>query len=60
MTKYPIVLVHGLALRQSKAIKAFGKIEKVLRDGGYTVFVADIDAFGTIETNAEQLREFIS
>ena len=60
MTKYPIVLVHGLALRQSKAIKAFGKIEKVLRDGGYTVFVADIDAFGAIETNAEQLREFIS
>ena len=59
MTRYPIILVHGLALRQSKAIRAFGKIENVLREGGYTVFVADIDAFGSIENNAQQLKDFV-
>ena len=59
MTKYPIILVHGLAIKQSKVIKAFGKIERVLQNNGYTVFVADIDAFGTIENNAEQLKAFV-
>ena len=59
MTKYPIILVHGLALRQSKALRAFGRIETVLKNNGVAVFVADIDAFGTIENNAEQLREFV-
>lgn len=60
MTKYPIILVHGLAIKESKVMRAFGRIEKVLRDGGYTVYVADIDAFGSIETNAEQLKSFVS
>ena len=56
--KYPIILVHGIAIKQTKAIKAFGRIEHVLRDAGHTVFVADTDAFGTIENNAEQLKKF--
>lgn len=60
MTKYPIVLVHGIAIKQSKVIRAFGKIENVLRDAGYTVYVADIDAFGTIENNAAQLCDYIN
>ncbi len=60
MTKYPIILVHGLAVRHSKRINAFGKIEKILDDAGYIVYVADIDGFGSIETNAEQLKQYIN
>ncbi len=60
LTKYPIVLVHGLAAKQTKRIKAFGKIEKVLDDAGYIVYVADIDAVGSIENNAAQLKNYIN
>ena len=59
MTKYPIILVHGIAIRESKLIKAFGKIEENLTESGYEVYTAGIDAFGTIENNAEQLKEII-
>ena len=30
MTKYPIILVHGLAIKESRVMRAFGKIEQVL------------------------------
>ena len=59
MTKYPIILVHGIALREMKYFKAFGKIEKTLVDAGCTAHTAKIDAFGSIESNAAQLREII-
>lgn len=57
--KYPVILVHGLMLRHSKRFRAFGRIEKVLDDAGHNVYVATHDGFGSIETNAEQLKEFI-
>ena len=60
MTRYPIILVHGIAIRESKLIKAFGKIEGKLKDAEYSVFTANTDAFGTIENNAEQLKEYIT
>ena len=59
MTKYPIILVHGIALRETKYFKAFGKIEETLRDAGYSAYTAGIDAFGSIENNAEQLKHII-
>ena len=59
MTKYPIVLVHGICLRESRVFHAFGKIEKVLVAEGCKAYTAGIDAFGSIETNAEQLKEFV-
>lgn len=59
MTKYPIILVHGIALREFKFLKAFGKIESTLSDAGYEVYTADTDAFGSIENNAEQLKKTI-
>ena len=59
-TKYPIVLVHGIALKDFKMFKAFGRIERMLRADGYTVSTADTDSFGKIETNAEQLRDYIN
>lgn len=58
-TKYPILLVHGVALKDIRFFKAFGKIEKVLTDNGYTVATSRTDGFGSIENNAAQLKEQI-
>lgn len=58
-TKYPIVLVHGVALKEKKHFKAFGKIKETLRSRGYEVYIADTDGFGTIENNGAQLRDYI-
>ena len=58
-TKYPIVLAHGIMLRDIKFFKAFGRIEKVLLSDGHTVYTANTDGVGTIENNAAQLAEFI-
>ena len=59
MTKYPIILVHGIAIREMKLIKAFGKIERKLKEAGYDAYTANTDAFGSIENNAKQLKEII-
>jgi triacylglycerol lipase len=58
-TKYPIILVHGIMLKDLGAIRAFGKIESVLQQEGHAVFTADHDGLGSIENNAEQLKEYI-
>lgn len=57
--KYPIILVHGLMVRHFKRFRAFGRIEHVLDCEGHDVHVATHDGFGCIETNAEQLRDYI-
>lgn len=58
--RYPIILVHGIAMKNLRTVKAFGRIEKMLKKAGYDVFSADIDGLGVIETNAEQLKAYIS
>lgn len=58
-TLYPIVLVHGIAIKDFKKIKAFGRIERVLKEAGYCVYTAKTDGFGTIEHNAQKLKEEI-
>lgn len=58
-TKYPIVLAHGVVLKDVGRFKAFGKIEDVLKKQGYAVFNADHDGLGSIENNAAQLKRFI-
>ena len=57
--KYPIILVHGIIVKDFKIFKAFGKIEKSLKDAGYYVETSATDGFGTIENNAEQLKKQI-
>lgn len=57
--KYPIILAHGIVLKDIKFFKAFGRIEKILRNQGHCVYTAKTDGFGTIENNALQLKEFI-
>ena len=58
-TKYPIVLVHGIAAKKLRILNAFGKIGNKLEEAGNAVFSADTDGFGRIENNAEQLRDYI-
>ena len=58
-TKYPIVLVHGIALKEFKFVKSFGRIGKTLREAGYTVYSGNTDGFGSIENNAAQLKAHI-
>jgi len=58
-TKYPIVLVHGVALKNWQVVKAFGRIGKTLQKEGYIVFSANTDGFGSIENNAKQLKSEI-
>ncbi len=55
-TKYPILLVHGIVLRESKIFHAFGKIGKKLKLQGYCIHIGKHDGFGTIENNAKQLQ----
>lgn len=58
-TTYPIVLVHGLSMKSLPFLRAFGRIDRILRIQGYTVYVSRIDGFGSIETNAQQLKDEI-
>ncbi len=56
-TKYPIVLVHGIMLKDIGFFRAFGRIEQVLKADGNQVFSSRIDGFGTTKTNAMQLKQ---
>ncbi len=58
-TRYPILLVHGLGIKDTFFLKSWGRIDRILRIQGYTVYKSRIDAFGSVATNAEQLREEI-
>ena len=58
-TKYPIVLVHGIALKDFRFLKSFGQIDRILRIQGYKVYKAQIDGFGSVINNANQLKEEI-
>ena len=55
-TKYPILLVHGVAIMEFRVFRAFGGIGKRLKRAGYTVYTSDTDGFGTVENNAAQLK----
>jgi triacylglycerol lipase len=55
--KYPVVLVHGIALRDPGFLfNTWGKIPHVLRENGVEVYFGETDALGTIETNAGLLK----
>lgn len=56
-TKYPLLLVHGLAMKETFFLHSFGRIDRILRIQGYDVHVSHIDSFGTIESNAAQLKD---
>ena len=58
-TKYPIVLVHGVMLKDVYGMKAFGKIESEMEKHGYDVRTSDQDAMGTVAHNAAQLHRYL-
>ena len=58
-SNFPIILVYGIFVKEMKYFKAFGGIEKVLKNAGYDVYTARTDSFGTVENNALQLKEQI-
>lgn len=58
-TKYPIILVHGIMVKDLKHFKAFGRIEKTLIENGFTVYTSLTDGFGSISSNANQLKKQI-
>lgn len=59
-TQYPLVLVHGLSMKDVLFLRSFGGIERMLRAQGRQVLISRVDAFGSIETNAAQLKEEIN
>ena len=60
MTKYPVVLVHGMLVKDFKLYKSFRKIRKHLKENNIKVYVTNQDGVGSIENNAYQLKEEIN
>lgn len=59
-TKYPIVLVHGMMIKDFPFFPAFRFITDFLRAQGFTVYVTNQDGVGTIADNAAQLKDEIT
>jgi len=57
--KYPVVLVHGMMVKDLSLWPAFRGIVDVLRQQGIRVYVTNQDGLGSIENNALQLKEEI-
>jgi len=55
--KYPVILVHGIAMRDREAASApWGRIPHILKENGVEIYFGNTDAWGTIESNAEMLK----
>jgi triacylglycerol lipase len=59
--KYPVLLIHGAGFRDKifGFINYWGRIPKYLEKHGIKIFYGGTDAWGTIEKNAEKLKEKI-
>ena len=58
-TKYPIVLVHGIFVKDVLFFKAFGKIDKKLKEEGFSVYKSKVGGMQKIEDNALILKNEI-
>lgn len=57
VTRYPVILVHGIGYRDDiKIYRYWGNIPAYLQKHGVQVFLAGQNAFNTHEKNAEQLK----
>lgn len=56
MTKYPLVLIHGVGFRDFKYINYWGRIPKELIRHGATIYYGNQEAWGTIEYNALDIK----
>jgi len=58
--KYPVILVHGIALYdRTNFLEIWGRIPKILEDRGIQVFFGNTEAWGDYESNALVLKETI-
>lgn len=61
LLKYPILLVHGLGMRDDgRWLKYWAGIPNFLEARGVRVFLAGQDAFGSVVGNAEQIKKRIA
>lgn len=58
-TQYPILLVHGVGFRDFAHFNYWGRIPKALEAQGAQVFYGNQDSWGTIEHNAQKLKQRI-
>jgi triacylglycerol lipase len=56
---YPVILVHGMMVKDLSVWPAFRGIVDILRQQGISVYVTNQDGLGTVENNARQLKEEI-
>ena len=56
-TRYPLLLVHGVGVRDGKRSRIWGRIPEALRRQGAQVYFGEHDAWGTPLSNAVQLLE---
>ncbi|MBO4989223.1 MAG: alpha/beta hydrolase [Clostridia bacterium] len=59
MTKYPVVLIHGMMLKDFRFYRAFGNVCGQLREMGVKAYVLNHDGVGTIAHNAAQIKRAI-
>lgn len=60
-TKYPVLLLHGLAYRDDMfCVASWGRIPARLAAAGCSVFLGELEAWASIEANAAQLCERVA
>ena len=59
-TRYPILLVHGIAYRDDMALPSWGNVPAFLRRGGSAVYLADTEAWASYTSNGEIIRDRIA
>jgi triacylglycerol lipase len=58
--KYPVLLVHGCGFRdKTLGINYWGRIPKLMKKNGVKVYYGGTDAWGSIESNAQKIKEQI-
>ena len=58
-TRYPLVLVHGIAFRDFRYFNYWGRIPRELIRNGATIYYGNQEALGRTEYNAEDIRRCI-
>ncbi|HEY9061010.1 MAG TPA: triacylglycerol lipase [Pseudobacteroides sp.] len=58
-TKYPLVMIHGIGFKDYKYVNYWGRIPKELMKNGAKVYYGNQEAFGTVEYNAQDIKNKI-
>ena len=59
-TRYPLLMIHGAGFRDLKLPVYWGRIPGALEKRGGRVYFGNQDCWGSVETNAEEIRERIA